>query len=139
MGLIAKSMLGLLLATGCAIAAARLAYEATAATGGESGNEPWAQDRMEFIAWNGAKWTAWIRDSTFELVPQVEGEWSRHSNASLAFIDWEGDTWQAKVDGEVFLLARRGDWKASVERASAVRYRDWVGRNQLRTVAQLRR
>jgi hypothetical protein len=94
---------------------------------------------MQFVAWNGARWTAWIRDETFEHVPQDPSRWSRHSNRSLAFIDWEGGPWQAKIDGEEFVLAHRGDWQEPTERATAIRYRDWTGKQQVRTVAQLRR
>jgi hypothetical protein len=94
---------------------------------------------MEFVAWNGEKWTAWIRDGAFEQRPSNEGQWSRHANASLAFIDWEGRPWQSKIDGDTLLLAYRGDWKGPTERVTAIRYRDWNGENQLRTPAQLRR
>jgi hypothetical protein len=134
-----KVVFGLLAAVFATIVAANLAYNAAANTGSEPINEAWAQDRMEFVAWNDERWTAWIRDEAFEQTPQNTSNWSRHSNASLAFIDWSGETWQAKIDGEEFLLAARGDWSGSVQRATAIRYRDWQGRNQVRTVAQLRR
>ncbi len=130
-------ILGLLVAFVAAAAAARLTVEVT--SGGPAGpvNEPWAQDRMEFVAWNGEKWTAWIREGEFELVPEDTGNWSRHSNDTLAFVDWNGEHWQAKVDDQAFELARRGNWQDDTQRAQAIRYRDWSGRNQLRTVDQL--
>jgi hypothetical protein len=134
-----KLALSLMIAVLAAISAARLLYDATAETDTEPTPQPWAQHEMEFVAWNDAQWTAWIRDNKFELLPRKEGKWQRHTNASLAFTDWQGQPWQAKVDGEQFLLAPRGDWKGRIEHTNAVRYRDWQGRPQLRTVAQLRR
>ena len=135
----AKVVLGLLAAFLVTILAARLAFYATIDTDSALANQPWAQDRMEFVTWNGERWTAWIRDGAFEHVPQNSSRWSRHSNSSLAFIDWEGEAWQAKISGEDFLLAHRGDWQEPTERAAAIRYRDWAGRHQLRSLAQLRR
>jgi hypothetical protein len=128
---------GLCLALFATVLAAKLAFEATTSAGVRPGLQPWGQDRMEFVSWNGDKWTSWIRGGKFELVPRVAGEWSRHSNSNLAFIDWNGEPWQAKIEDGVFLLAPRGNWRAPTERASAIRYRDWEGENQLRTVPQL--
>ena len=122
-----------------AIIAARLLYVVTSDTGSEPVHQAWAQDTMEFVAWNNEEWTAWIRDGTFEQLPQDEGKWHRHSNASLAFTDWDGERWQAKIEGDEFLLAHHGNWEGPVERSDAIEYRDWAGRNQLRTVYQLRR
>jgi len=134
-----KVVWGLLAALLVTIVAAKLVFEVTSYASDEPVNQPWAQNAMEFVAWNNEKWTAWIRDDAFEQLPQHKGKWSRHSNPSIAFIGWEGKPWQAKVDGEAFLLAHRGDWKGTAVRAIAIRYRDWEGNNQLRTVAQLRR
>lgn len=132
-------ILGLLVAFVAAAAAARLTFEVT--TDGRAGpvDEPWAQDRMEFVAWNGEKWTAWIREGEFELVPEDTENWSRHSNDTLAFVGWNGEHWQARVDDEAFELAHRGNWQGDTQRAQAIRYRDWSGRNRLRTVDQLAR
>ena len=94
---------------------------------------------MEFEAWNGGEWSAWVLDDTFEQRPHNTTKWSSHANVSLAFIGWHGNPWQAKVDGDNFLLALRGDWQGVTERMSAIRYRDWQGNNQLRTLDQLRR
>ena len=80
-------------------------------------SQPWAQDSMQFVAWDDERWTAWIRDDKFELTPRAEGRWQHHANASLAFTDWEGKPWQAKIEGQQFLLAYRGDWKGRIERA----------------------
>jgi len=121
------------------ILAAKLSFEATANKGNLPINQPWAQGTMEFVAWNGERWTSWIHAGVFEHIPQSEGKWSRHTNASIAYTDWEGQLWQAKIDGEEFLLAFHGEWEGSVERSDAIRYRDWTGVNQLRTVAQLKR
>jgi hypothetical protein len=134
-----KVVLGLFAAVGATIVAANLAFQATANSASEPVNEPWAHDRMELVAWNNEQWTAWIVGDAFEQIPQDTVNWSRHANQSLAFVDWSGELWQAKIDGEEFTLAYRGDWKGRVERAAAIRYRDWQGKNQLRTVAQLRR
>ncbi|MDX1440198.1 MAG: hypothetical protein R3284_09875 [Rubricoccaceae bacterium] len=122
-----------------AIIAAQLAYQLNPNSHGQSGNQAWAQNRMEFVAWNEEKWTAWIRGDNFEQAPLNTSKWSRHAKPSLAFIDWNGETWQAKIEDSVFLLAYRGDWNGTIERSSSIRYRDWNGNNQLRTVAQLRR
>ncbi len=121
------------------IVAAKLLYDATTYTGAEPVNQPWAQNNMEFVAWNGEKWTAWIRDETFEQRPQNQEKWHEHANISLAFVDWDSERWQAKIDGDGFLLARRGNWKDDTKHVSAIRYRDWKGKNQLRTLAQLKR
>jgi hypothetical protein len=134
-----KVTLGLLAVVLATAYAARLAVDAAVNAGGGAASEPWAQNRMEFVAWNGEKWTAWVRDDVFEQRPENEERWSRHSNVSLAFVDWRGRPWQAKIDGDAFLLANRGDWNDSVERSIAIRYVDWNGRHQLRTVAQLQR
>lgn len=134
-----KALLGLLAAVVLAIAAARIAYNVSVDPGDEPVNEPWAHSRMEFVAWNNDKWTAWIHDGAFEQAPQNTDKWSRHSNPSIAFTDWSGEAWQAKIDGEEFLLAHQGDWHGSVDRSVAIRYRDWSGNNQIRTVAELQR
>lgn len=134
-----KAVLGLLVAVLVAIFAARLIHRATAQSAVEPIPQPWSQNRMEFVTWNGEPWTAWIHDQRFELLPRQEGKWRRHANTTLAFADWHGQPWQAKLDGEQFLLAPHGDWKGRTERATAIRYRDWKGRPQLRTVPQLRR
>lgn len=129
----------LLAAVAAAVLGARLLYEATTRSVAAPVEQPWAQDRMEFVAWNGTRWTAWIRHERFELLPRTPGKWQRHANATLAFADWEGEPWQAKIVGEEFLLAYRGDWRGRTERARALRYRNWQGEQQLRTIPQLRR
>lgn len=134
-----KIVLGLSAGLLATVVAAKLAFNATTYTEAGPASRPWAQDTMEFVAWNGEKWTAWIRDDAFEQRPQNEVKWSRHSNPSLAFIDWEGREWQAKIDGDEFLLAYRGNWKGAIEHVTALRYRDWEGERRLRTVAQLKR
>ena len=134
-----KVVMVLLVAVLACAVGAKLWYEASSEPVAGPVNEPWSQERMQFVTWNNARWTAWIRNGDFEQLPQNVGKWSRHASPSIAFSDWEGQPWQAKIDGDEFLLARRGDWNGSVEHASAIRYRDWAGRNQLRTVAQLRR
>ena len=121
------------------VVAAKLAYNATSYRNAEPVNPPWAQNSMEFVTWNGEKWTGWIRDESFENLPQNEERWSQHSNASLAFMDWENTPWQVKIEGDSFLLAHHGDWLGHIERSVAIHYRDWEGNNQLRTLAQLRR
>lgn len=131
--------LSLLAAFLIVIAAAKLADSVTAESGAEPVDPPWSQGKMEFVAWNNEKWTAWIRDGAFELVPQNTDDWSRHSNPTIAFFDWDGEAWQAKIEGNEFVLARRGNWTGSVERSEAIRYRDWSGDNQLRTVPDLQR
>lgn len=134
-----RILFGLLAAFLIVIAAARFGYSVTAESGVEPVDRPWSQDRMEFVAWNDEKWTAWIRDGVFELVPQNTDDWSRHSNPTIAFFDWDGEAWQAKIDGKEFLLAHQGNWGGPVERSEAIRYRDWSRNNQLRTVADLQR
>lgn len=134
-----RSLLGLVAAFLVAIAAAQLAYRFTSDPGDEPVFDPWAQSKMEFVAWNGTRWTAWIYDDKFEKVPVDSGTWSRHANASIAFTDWNGEPWQAKIDGDNFLLAYQGNWQESTDRSDALRYRDWSGQNQIRTVAELRR
>ena len=121
------------------VIAAKLMYDATTYTGMEPVNRPWAQNSMEFVAWNGEKWTAWIHNDIFAQRPQNVEKWHEHTNTSLAFVDWENQPWQAKIDGDGFVLAQRGDWKGETLRVRAIRYRDWKGKNQLRTLAQLNR
>jgi len=134
-----KVVLGLLAALLATILGAKLTYDATAYNGTDPANQPWAQDSMEFVTWNGEKWTAWIRDGTFEQRPQNNAKWSSHANTSLAFIDWEGEPWQAKINSDALVLAHRGDWTGSTKHMTAIRYRDWKGENQLRTLTQLKR
>lgn len=134
-----RVVLCVLAAFAATVVAARVAFNATAGHGSESANQPWAQHKMEFVAWNDERWTAWIRDDAFEQLPQNNKRWARHANPSIAFIDWEGSPWQAKIDGDEFLLAHRGDWNGTTQRTTAIRYRDWAGGNEVRTVDQLRR
>ena len=134
-----QALVGILMAFLVAIAAAYFAFQLTDKEGVGPGNEAWAQDRMEFVAWNDERWTAWIYDGAFEQLPEDTANWSRHSNPRIAYVDWEGEAFQARIDGDNFLLARHGDWGGDVEVADAIRYRDWSGNNQLRTVAELRR
>ncbi len=122
-----------------AIVAAQYAYRVSVDPGDEPVNEPWAQNKMEFVAWNSDQWTAWIHDGAFEQIPQNAGKWSRHSNPSIAFTGWDGEAWQAKIDGDMFLIAHQGNWQDAVDTADAIRYRDWSGHNQIRTVAELNR
>lgn len=134
-----KIIFSLTMAVLAVILAAKLTFNATTNIGNEPVNQPWVQDTMEFVAWNGEQWTSWVRAGVFEQIPQNKEKWSRHANTSIAYTDWEGRLWQAKIDGEEFLLAFHGDWEGSVERSDAIRYQDWTGVNQLRTVAQLKR
>jgi len=134
-----KAISGLILSVLVVILAAKITYNLNTDYGDEPANIAWAQNEMQFVAWNNEKWTAWIHNGAFELAPQNTDTWSRHSNISLAFTDWQGESWQAKIDGETFLLALRGDWQGTVEQVDAIRFRDWSGNNQLRTVAELQR
>jgi len=136
---VTKALLGFLAAMIIAIAAARVAYNVSSDTGEPPVQEAWAQDRIEFVTWNDEKWTAWVHDGAFELIPENSRSWSRHANPSIAFTDWQGESWQAKIDGNTFLLAEQGNWQGEVDRAHTIRYRDWNGNNQLRTVADLQR
>jgi hypothetical protein len=135
----AKAVLFILVAFTATVAATGMVYRATPNEGSAPAVQPWAQNKMKFVAWNDELWTAWIRDGSFEQLPKNNKKWSRHWNVSLAYNDWEGKAWQAKIDGEEFLLAYRGDWNGPIERVSAIRYRDWAGDKKIRTVAQLRR
>ena len=137
--IITKIVLGILVAVVATVVAAKLTYEATIYSGTEPINVPWDQGSMEFVTWNGERWTAWVRDGIFELRPVNKGKWSPHANTTLAFINWEGEPWQVKIEGNGFLLAHRGEWKGPIERGTAIRYRDWDGKYQLRTLDQLRR
>ncbi len=138
-GVMAKVVLGLFAAFLATVLAARVAFFVSADPDDPLADQPWSQNEMEFVSWNGERWTAWVRDGAFEHTPQNSDRWSRHSNSSLAFIGWEGEAWQAKVDGEEFVLAHHGDWQQPTERATAIRYRDWTGRHKLRSLIQLRR
>jgi len=121
------------------ILAAKLLFNATSYSAEDPVNEPYAQNSMEFVTWNGEKWTSWIRDDRFEHRPENEAKWGQHSTGSVAFVGWDGVQWQAKIDGDEFLLAHHGDWLGHTEHAGAVRYLDWQGKNQIRTVTQLTR
>lgn len=121
------------------VAAARFAYSLTADTGDAPVSAPWSQNKMQFVAWNEGRWTAWIRGDAFELDPENTDSWSRHANRRIAYVDWSGEPWQARIEGDEFLLAPHGNWSAASERSEAIRYRDWNGNKQLRTVADLRR
>ena len=135
----AKVLSGLFAAVLVVIVAAKFAHSVSTDTGDVIINEAWAQGKMEFVAWNDERWTAWIQADTFMQVPQNTDNWSRHSNANLAYTNWEGESWQAKIDGDIFLLAYQGNWQGPVDRSEAIRFRDWSGNNRLRTVAELKR
>ncbi len=144
MSRLARVLAGLVGAFLVAIAAAQIAYRVSTDPGDAPAQEAWAQNRMQFVAWNDARWTAWVRGDPdagdlFEKVPQDTARWSRHANASIAYRDWDGEAWQAKIDGDEFLLARQGNWDERVIRSDAIRYRDWAGNEQIRTVSELRR
>jgi hypothetical protein len=121
-----------------AAAAATWVARAGSEVHGAPGDQPWAQDRMQFVAWNNERWTAWISDGEFVLMPENTRRWSRHRKATVAFVDWQGEPWQARIDGELFTLAPRRQW-ASAETSHAIRYRDWAGAPRIRTVQQLTR
>ena len=131
-----KIVLGILAAAFCTIVAAKLAYDASAHPSEARLNEPWAQNRMEFVAWNGNNWTAWIRDESFEHRPQHEGTWHPHANPTLSYINWDGEPTKATIEGETFVVAPHG---MDSSRQDAIRYRDWDGENRLRTYNQLQR
>lgn len=135
----AKAMLGFIIAVLLTITAAGIAYDIKVGQGVEPGNVAYAHNKMEFISWNKQKWTTWIHGDTFEQTPENTGNWSRHSNKTIAFTDWDGEHWQAKIDSGEFLLAYRGNWQGPLERSAAIRYRDWSGNKQIRTVADIRR
>jgi hypothetical protein len=135
-----RALLGVSLALFlAAIAAAQYAYRVSTDTGDAPVAEAWAQNKMEFVAWNNEQWTAWIHDGMFEHAPENSADWSRHSKASVAFTGWDGEALQAKIEGDLFLIAHQGNWEDSVDRSDALRYRDWSGNNQIRTVAELLR
>ncbi len=135
-----RALTGIFVAFLIAIAAAQIAFQVTDKEGDGPGNEAWAQARMEFVAWNNEKWTAWVHEGAFEQVPEDTANWSRHSKNSIAYIDWDGEAWQAKIDGDNFLLAHQhGNWETDVQVADAIRYADWSGNEQIRTVAELTR
>lgn len=121
------------------VLAAKLLFSATAYSGDEPVTQPYSQNYMEFVAWNGERWTGWVRGDVFELRPQNQSDWHAHANTTLAFLDWEGNPVQAKIDEDSFALAHHGDWQGHIEHESAIRYRDWGGNNQIRTLAQLTR
>lgn len=121
------------------VMAAKVAYSVTAGPDDGPVTQPWSHDRVEFVAWNGEKWMATIRDGKFQLVPVNTRDWSRHAKSSIAFVHWDGEAWQAKIEHGEFLLARHGNWDGPVERSEAIRYRDWSGNNQIRTVTDLQR
>jgi len=134
-----KALIGLAVAFAATVGGARLAFEASSHAQSPTATAPWAQDRMEFVAWNGQRWTAWVHDGRFELTPQSEGTWHRHSNTTIAYIGWDGELWQARVDDGRFRVARRGEWGDHSETIDSLRYRDWSGNRKVRTVTQLTR
>ena len=134
-----RAFAGLFAAFVFVIVAAKFASNLSTHSDDAPGNEAWAQNRMEYVTWNGDRWTAWIHEGVFEKAPQDTDTWSRHSNPGIAFMDWDGEPWQAKIDNGEFLLAKRGDWQGNVETAAAIRYLDWYGNKRLRTVADLQR
>ena len=134
-----KVLVGLAAAVLATVGAARLAFELTVDSDSGPVHQAWAQDKMEFVAWNNVRWTAWIINGEFAQIPQDADNWHRHTKASVAFVDWEGVPHQAKVDGDAFLVAEHGDWNGHIERSEAIRYRAWDGARHLRTVAQLSR
>ena len=132
----AKIALGILVAVVCTIVAAKLAYDASVHAGPLAVNEPWAQNKMEFVTWNGNKWTAWVHDGAFEHRPQHEGTWHAHSKSTLSFLDWEGNPAKATIDDEVFVVVPYG---GATSHEAAIRYRDWNGESRIRTFNQLQR
>ena len=135
----ARALLGLSTVVVITILAARFAYNVSTDIGDDPVQEAWAQNKIEFVTWNNEKWTGWIHDGTFELIPQDSSHWSRHASPSIAFTNWAGESVQAKIDDDSFVLAAEGNWQDETARAEAIRYLDWNGNNQLRTVADLQR
>ena len=134
-----RVFLGLSLAILIVIAAARVAYSVSTRSADYAVNEAWSHNKMEFVAWNKERWTAWIHDGVFELAPENTADWSRHANATISYADWDGEFWQARIDGEVFFARREGQLGCAARASGAIRFRDWLGNKQLRTVADLER
>ncbi len=80
---------------------------------------------MEYITWDGSKWTVKIVDGQFLHAPN--GDWNRAHRADiLNYRTWDGAPWTARmVDGE-FLHALNGDFNQA-HHDTILNYRTWDG------------
>jgi len=68
---------------------------------------------INYIAWNGTKWSAKPDGKGFMIAE--EGNWKKGiSDDHIAYTGWNGTKWEAKHDGNGFLIAPEGDWKKAV-------------------------
>ena len=63
-----KVVLGLSAAVLATVVAAKLTFDATTYTGAEPATQPWEQNTMEFVAWNGEKCCMVYRRTLDEFV-----------------------------------------------------------------------
>jgi hypothetical protein len=97
------------------------------APGGPRAN--WSQAHADaminYLDWNGSKWTAKIQRGRFLHAPN--GDWSRaHSDDIIHYLAWDGTKWAARIQDGRFLHAPEGDWSAA-HPDEVVIYRTWDG------------
>jgi hypothetical protein len=80
---------------------------------------------INYLDWNGSKWTAKIQGERFLHAPN--GDWSKaHSDDVIHYLSWNGSKWAAKIEGGRFLHAPDGDWSKAHPDDIAI-YRTWDG------------
>lgn len=72
-------------------------------------NRAQAGPTLEFVAWDGSKWSARIQGEGFLLAP--DGDWNRAAaDTVLRYLTWNGAKWAAKIQEGGFLHAPEGKW-----------------------------
>jgi hypothetical protein len=80
---------------------------------------------MNYVTWDGGKWTAKIEGNQFVHAPG--GDWSQaHADTIMNYVTWDGSKWTAKIDNGVFLHAPNGDWSRA-HKDSIINYITWDG------------
>lgn len=104
---------------GGAVAAAREFLHAPNGDWGRAHSAP----TLEFVTWDGSKWSARIQDEGFLLAPN--GDWSRAAaDTVLRYLAWDGKKWAAKIQEGGFLHAPEGKWYWSQANA-VIQYLNW--------------
>jgi hypothetical protein len=77
-------------------------------------NGNWQQSHadtiMNYISWDGSRWTARIQGNGFVHAPN--GNWQQsHADTIMNYISWDGSKWTAKIQGSGFVHAPNGNWQ----------------------------
>lgn len=84
---------------------------------------------INYIAWDGTRWTAKFNGLLFVLAPNGNGDWSNsRTDAVMQYQTSDGSKWSVKLDQRRFLHAPNGDFtKAHAD--DIIIYKSWDGKS----------